>query len=261
MGEELKMMLQELTVGTVTDEMVADAMKELDQNGDGKLSYEEFQQWYSKSIFWQQRKEEFEEEVHDGSLPTEMPEGWSERFFFVVSFPLVLLLWATLPDVRVPSKHKWCVVSFIGSIVWIGIYSYLMVWWATVIGDIAGIPDRLLGLTFLAAGTSIPDLLTSVIVAKQGFGDMAVSSSIGSNIFDVLIGLPLPWFLYAVSHTEAVEVESDEVLVSVLILLFMVLTVVVSIAVCGWKLSKRLGAFMIFLYVVFVAQDLIRYYA
>ena len=50
-------------------------------------------------------------------------------------------------------------------------------------------------------------------------------------------------------------------LVSVLILLFMVLTVVVSIAVCGWKLSKRLGAFMIFLYVVFVAQDLIRYYA
>lgn len=45
-----------------------------------------------------------------------------------------------------------------------------------------------MGLTFLAAGTSVPDLITSVIVAKQGHGDMAVSSSIGSNIFDVCVG-------------------------------------------------------------------------
>lgn len=45
-----------------------------------------------------------------------------------------------------------------------------------------------MGLTFLAAGTSIPDLITSVIVARKGFGDMAVSSSVGSNIFDVTVG-------------------------------------------------------------------------
>jgi Ca2+/Na+ antiporter len=44
------------------------------------------------------------------------------------------------------------------------------------------------GLTLLAAGTSIPDMITSVIVARLGRGDMAVSSSIGSNIFDVTIG-------------------------------------------------------------------------
>ena len=57
-----------------------------------------------------------------------------------------------------------------------------------------------MGLTFLAAGTSVPDLLTSVIVARQGHGDMAVSSSIGSNIFDVLVGLPLPWLAFGVRH-------------------------------------------------------------
>merc|ERR1712204_150001 len=53
-----------------------------------------------------------------------------------------------------------------------------------------------MGLTFIAAGTSVPDLLTSVIVARRGQGDKAVSSSIGSNIFDILIGLPVPWILY-----------------------------------------------------------------
>ena len=47
---------------------------------------------------------------------------------------------------------------------------------------------QIMGLTFLAAGTSIPDLITSVLVARKGFGDMAVSSSIGSNLFDVTIG-------------------------------------------------------------------------
>lgn len=45
-----------------------------------------------------------------------------------------------------------------------------------------------MGLTVLAIGTSIPDLITSVIVAKKGLGDMAVSSSVGSNIFDVSVG-------------------------------------------------------------------------
>lgn len=40
----------------------------------------------------------------------------------------------------------------------------------------------------LLTGTSIPDLITSVLVARKGFGDMAVSSSVGSNIFDVCVG-------------------------------------------------------------------------
>lgn len=47
---------------------------------------------------------------------------------------------------------------------------------------------QVMGLTFLAAGTSIPDLITSVIVARKGHGDMALSSSIGSNMFDVTVG-------------------------------------------------------------------------
>merc|ERR1739838_1236638 len=50
-------------------------------------------------------------------------------------------------------------------------------------------------MTLLASGTSIPDLVSSMAVARAGQGDMAVSSSIGSNIFDILVGLPIPWIL------------------------------------------------------------------
>ena len=88
-------------------------------------------------------------------------------------------LWLTLPDVRREGKDKYVVGCFLGSIIWIGAYSYLMVWMAETLGMLIGVPPTIMGLTFLAAGTSVPDLITSVIVAKKGFGDMAVSSSIG----------------------------------------------------------------------------------
>ncbi len=52
-----------------------------------------------------------------------------------------------------------------------------------------------MGFTILAAGVSMPDMFASVAVVKQGYGDMAVSNAIGSNVFDILLCLGLPWFL------------------------------------------------------------------
>merc|ERR1711907_626745 len=100
------------------------------------------------------------------------------------------------------------------------------VWWAEVIGVTFGIPDTVMGLTFLAAGTSIPDLSSSVIVARQGMGDMAVSSSVGSNIFDILMGLPIPWFFYSITNgMNPMVVGADGLFLSVLILLLMLIAV------------------------------------
>ena len=82
-----------------------------------------------------------------------------------------------------------------------------MVEWTEIIGNTLGIPSVVMGLTFLAAGTSVPDLLSSVIVARKGEGDMAVSSSIGSNIFDILVGLPVPWIIYTAAKRNSVIVS------------------------------------------------------
>jgi Ca2+/Na+ antiporter len=67
-----------------------------------------------------------------------------------------------------------------------------------VIGYTFGIPDSLMHVTFIAAGTSIPDAYSSVIVVKQGMVDMGVSNIIGSNAFDLLIGLAFPWFMKSI---------------------------------------------------------------
>merc|ERR1739848_248898 len=130
-----------------------------------------------------------------------------------------------LPDTRGERGKKFFAITFLGSIMWIAAFSYLMVWWATVTGDAFSIPPEIMGLTFLAAGTSIPDLITSVIVARKGFGDMAVSSSIGSNIFDVTVGLPLPWLLYNI-FKGPVSVSSSGLVCSIGLLLAMLVCLV-----------------------------------
>ena len=55
-----------------------------------------------------------------------------------------------------------------------------------------------MAISFIAAGTSIPDAYTSYTVVREGMIDMGVSNIIGSNVFDLLIGLAFPWFVKAI---------------------------------------------------------------
>lgn len=192
-------------------------------------------------------------------LSVAWPDTWRERFNYVVLAPIIFPLWITMPDVRRPEKVKFVAGSFIGSITWIAIFSYLMVWWATVVGQTLGIPNEVMGLTFLAAGTSIPDLITSVLVARKGFGDMAVSSSVGSNIFDVAVGLPLPWLLSCMIYGP-VSVSSSGMACSIFILFMMLIFVIVTIAIFRWRMNVGLAMVMFFLYFVFIACSLLLEY-
>ncbi|KAK6025792.1 K+-dependent Na+/Ca+ exchanger family protein [Ostertagia ostertagi] len=192
-------------------------------------------------------------------LDLSWPETSSKRLIYVLLAPITFPLSITLPDVRKPSWKSWFAVTFIGSVLWIALFSYLMVWWANVIGETFGIPTEIMGLTILAAGTSIPDLITSVIVARKGLGDMAVSSSIGSNLFDICVGLPVPWLLYFIvalfrvssSAFPTVAVISNGLICSVGMLFLMLVFLVVAIALSRWKMDKVFGLVMIVSYLGF----------
>lgn len=118
------------------------------------------------------------------------------QVFWALSFPLMLCFTYTIPDCRKSSMKKWYLATFLCSIVWMGALVEVMVEQA-----VDGFHECLhvemgpLGLTFVAAGTSFPDFLASMLVAKKGLADMAVSNAFGSNIFDVLLGLGWPWMM------------------------------------------------------------------
>jgi cation:H+ antiporter len=63
----------------------------------------------------------------------------------------------------------------------------LLVEGAVGIARVLGMSDRLIGLTIIAVGTSLPELATSVIAAARGHSDIAVGNVVGSNIFNVLL--------------------------------------------------------------------------
>ncbi len=57
---------------------------------------------------------------------------------------------------------------------------------ATQIAQMIGLSERFIGLTIVALGTSLPELVTSVVAAKKGNADIAIGNIVGSNIFNVL---------------------------------------------------------------------------
>ncbi|KAM3938362.1 sodium/potassium/calcium exchanger 2 isoform 2-T2 [Leptodactylus fuscus] len=189
----------------------------------------------------------------DHPLTLAWPAKKRKRAVYLAVLPIVFPLWITLPDVRNPSSRKFFPITFFGSIGWIAVFSYLMVWWAHQVGETIGITEEIMGLTILAAGTSIPDLITSVIVARKGLGDMAVSSSVGSNIFDITVGLPMPWLLFAMfNNFNPVTVSSNGLFCAIVLLFIMLLFVILSIAFCKWRMNKILGCMMFGLYFVFL---------
>ncbi|KAH7966607.1 hypothetical protein HPB49_018003 [Dermacentor silvarum] len=108
-----------------------------------------------------------EQEEHESiwSMPD---EGSVHQILWVLFWPARFLLHFTVPDCRRLSMRKWFPLTFALSVVWIGAVSYVTVWMVTIIGFTLGIPDSVAGITLLAAGTSIPEVFSSVIVARSG---------------------------------------------------------------------------------------------
>ncbi|KAG7383716.1 hypothetical protein PHYPSEUDO_003395 [Phytophthora pseudosyringae] len=188
------------------------------------------------------------------------PEGIMAKMWFVFTWPIVALARITIPDCRYPafSGTAGYSATFVISIIWIGVLSHYTVTFGTKFGCITGIPSALMGLTIIAAGTSIPDALSSILVARDGHGDMAVSNALGSNVFDILFGLGLPFLLSNLVYSETVSVSGDDLDVSIAILFAVLLFVVVVLVSSRWKLYPLACAFLLMLYAAYVVFSYLR---
>ncbi len=71
---------------------------------------------------------------------------------------------------------------------------------ATEIATILGISERIISLTIVALGTSLPELVTSVVATKKGEYDIAIGNVVGSNIFNIGIVLGVPVAIFGTIH-------------------------------------------------------------
>jgi len=187
---------------------------------------------------------------------------------FLMALPFVILFTWTIPDCSTPKNRKWYLFSFIMSIAWIAALSFGTVTLVGRAGCILEIDKFTMGLVVIAIGTSIPDAMSSILVARDGFGDMAVSNAIGSNVFDIDLGIGLPFLItilinkgspiHLLSASEMNEFESGGYPflphVKFGIILLLILTVCITIfAVSKFKLTRKLGLSFLIIYVLFVA--------
>lgn len=166
--------------------------------------------------------------------------------------PIRFLFHFTIPNCRIEKYRKYYVLTFVMSIAWLAILSYLIVWMIIIIGYTLGIPDSLMLITFIAAGTSIPDAYTSMIVVKEGMVDMGVSNIFGSNVFDLLIGLAFPWFIKSVVTDGSIKINSNGLMYDTILLFGCVFVTIIVIHLQKWHLDKRSGYIFLSIYAVFL---------
>ncbi|MBR1761354.1 MAG: calcium/sodium antiporter [Schwartzia sp.] len=124
---------------------------------------------------------------------------------------------------------------------------------AVAIARMLGMSETLIGLTIIAVGTSLPELVTSVVAAKKGEVDMAMGNVVGSNIFNILFILGTTTAIHPVSFTMENLID-DGILIafSALVWLFS--------ATDNGKLLKREGVIMLACYAGFIAYAIWRVY-
>lgn len=115
---------------------------------------------------------------------------------------------------------------------------------ATVIARNFGLSENLIGLTIVAFGTSLPELVTSVVAAKKGEVDMAFGNVIGSNIFNILL------VAGAAAAVSPMVFLMENVMDLIILIVMSIL--VWSFASSNKKIGKGEGIFMLFIYAAYL---------
>ena len=113
-----------------------------------------------------------------------------------------------------------------------------------------GVSQAVIGLTIVAIGTSLPELVTSLVAAKKGERDLAVGNIVGSNIFNVFFILGASAAIHPIAVTSVVFTD---------MILLVAISIYSYVLSCTGKIITRIeGVSMVAIYVAYMAYLLIR---
>lgn len=121
---------------------------------------------------------------------------------------------------------------------------------ATTIARFLGISDTLIGLTIVAIGTSLPELVTSLVATRKGDNDMAIGNVIGSNILNIVIILGISSSINPISVT-MLSIYDLIILIAVNILIYLVI-------LPKYQVKRSVGFFMVLTYISYTTYIILR---
>jgi len=206
--------------------------------------------------------EDDDDPVYPGNPLRDWPDGALAKMYYAISLPYHILFYVTMPGTYMKPSPLNHTLVFILNLVYILALTIGMVYTAVFGGCLLGIDPFLIGVLILAVGTSVPDALASFVVARDGRGDMAIANALGSNVFDIFLGIGLPVFLASLVFNDDVKYEDSQigatiivlngVFVGLVILLVALVLFIGSLVVCRFRLFKSVSILLIAYYVAFV---------
>jgi cation:H+ antiporter len=110
---------------------------------------------------------------------------------------------------------------FVTGLMLLLISSRVVVWGAVGIAQMLGISDLVIGLTIIAIGTSLPELMAAIISVLKGEHDLAIGNVVGSNMFNILAVLSMPALIHPQAFADDALLRDFPVMVAFSVLLFL----------------------------------------
>ena len=121
---------------------------------------------------------------------------------------------------------------------------------ASSIASSMGLSQTLIGLTIVALGTSLPELVTSLVAAKKGEVDMALGNVIGSDIFNILFVLGIATAISPISFLMENVID--------IILLIIMSVIVLAFAWTKQQINRKEGILMLLMYAAYMVYICVR---
>lgn len=142
-----------------------------------------------------------------------------------------------------------CIIYIIGGIIAIAAGGKMVVEGASDIAKSLGMSDNLIGMTIVALGTSLPELVTSVIAARKNEIDMALGNVIGSNVFNILFVLGIAAVISPIAFTMQNSIDTIFLIAASLLVLFFCLPKKKLVRWHGISMAVLYAGYTVYLFV------------
>lgn len=191
------------------------------------------------------------------------------KYIDALLLPMKLLFDMTM------TRRNSCATNFIVSMGWLSLLSFICVStitqisiifvWCSVfivcvnfLGEALLIPHTVAGMTILAAGSAVPDLVTSIIVIRKcGDASMGICSAITANVYAILVGLGLPWVIKCILNAILIGdasfvMQTDSFLITSIVLLMANFALMMALRITCWQLYDKLAIICILIHATFI---------
>ena len=204
-------------------------------------------------------KDNEEESKEDEKEEENNKENYCKNIINILSYPWNLIFNNTIKNL-IDINYLWC--SFAVTILYIILITFGLTYLCVEIGNEFGISPTVSGLLINAPTTSLPDVFASIVLAKKMQVDGAIANAVASNIFDFLICLPLPDFIYLLFNGNEInhaDSSSNRGFISILISVIMYMTLLVLYEYRDRSLDVKniFSIILILLYIIYCIIEIV----